>query len=362
MVTILTCVYANPAPPVLSSYASSVMVMAGSGERVIFVHDAPGDESVISGGTIARLRATGARVVVVYRASFAELPAEAQAALGGLDVTEWRMLPQTHGGTEAFPAGAATALADVMRDVHPTAVVLGTSDERLQASAIRAASAEGAPVFVNRSVSPAMGERLTAIDVSDQLEQKLRAITSYPDRWTISGHRVTLPDGSSAQVTGTETYVRLPADVASVARSASSGRLGAAALALIAGVSFGVLGTIAHQATVVLGAVTLPIGLVLALAAVGALLVGLRLVQGDRLIVLVCAVGLLATIFVLSLRSTGGSVLIPEGLPGTLWSVVPTLIAIFVVAWPKLPVSADQAAPVDQGLDWYSAEERNRTP
>ncbi len=64
---------------------------------------------------------------------------------------------------------------------------------------------------------------------------------------------------------------------------------------------------------------------------------GLRLLVGDRLIVFFCAFGMLATIFLLSLRSTGGSVLIPAGLPGTLWSVAPALVAALVLGWPKLP-------------------------
>ncbi|TFB94772.1 hypothetical protein E3O48_08960 [Cryobacterium sp. HLT2-28] len=108
-------------------------------------------------------------------------------------------------------------------------------------------------------------------------------------------------------------------------------------LAFVVGVAFGVLGTIAHQATIVLGPVTIPIGLVLALAGVTALLAGLRLVVGDRLVVLLAAIGLLGTIFLLSLRSEGGSVLVPQGLPGTLWTVGPTLVATIVLAWPRIP-------------------------
>ncbi|TFD82235.1 hypothetical protein E3T48_02405 [Cryobacterium fucosi] len=108
-------------------------------------------------------------------------------------------------------------------------------------------------------------------------------------------------------------------------------------LAFVVGAAFGVLGTIAHQATIVLGPVTIPIGLVLALAGVTALLAGLRLVVGDRLVVLLATIGLLGTIFLLSLRSEGGSVLVPQGLPGTLWTVGPTLIATVVLAWPRIP-------------------------
>ncbi|WP_104084101.1 hypothetical protein [Cryobacterium sp. Y11] len=106
---------------------------------------------------------------------------------------------------------------------------------------------------------------------------------------------------------------------------------------LLLGILFGVLGTVAHQSTLPLFGVLLPIGLTTAFVGIGALLLGLRLVVGDRFVVGLAAAGLLVTIFLLSLRGAGGSVLVPAGLPGTLWTVVPALIAAFVVAWPKLP-------------------------
>jgi len=102
-------------------------------------------------------------------------------------------------------------------------------------------------------------------------------------------------------------------------------------------VVFGVLGTLAHQSTTNIGPVSIPIGLIFALVAVSALLVGLRLVLGNRTVALLAATGLLITIFVLSLRGAGGSVLVPAGLTGTLWTVVPALVAALVLAWPKIP-------------------------
>ena len=102
-------------------------------------------------------------------------------------------------------------------------------------------------------------------------------------------------------------------------------------MALAAGILFGVLGTVAHQTTLVIGTVTVPIGLVLSLLATGTLLVGLRLV------VRAAAIGLLGTVFLLSLRSTGGSVLVPAGVLGTVWTAVPALVAALVLAWPRIP-------------------------
>ena len=75
------------------------MVMSGSGESVVFVHDRPGDEALLTGGTIARLRADGADVVVLFgvRAvgDTGEDPAasaDVRAAMAGLGVSDWRML------------------------------------------------------------------------------------------------------------------------------------------------------------------------------------------------------------------------------------------------------------------------------
>lgn len=330
------------------------MVMSGSGESVVFVHDRPGDEALLTGGTIARLRSDGAEVVVLFGArthgDTGEDTADStdvRAALGGLGVSDWRMLPGPAAGDDS--GALTTQVADVLLEVEATALVLGTDDARLQVAATDAAHAAGIPVFQSKRVSGAIGQRLIAIDVSDQVERKLVAVAAYAGRWSVTGHTVApaTPSGGSATGTGagtvvggTETYVRLPPPQAQHAVEVPPGpgaRALAGLLAFVVGAAFGVLGTIAHQATIVLGPVTIPIGLVLALVGVTALLAGLRLVVGDRLVVLLAAIGLLGTIFLLSLRSEGGSVLVPQGLPGTLWTVGPTLVATIVLAWPRIP-------------------------
>ncbi|SDJ92605.1 N-acetylglucosaminyl deacetylase, LmbE family [Cryobacterium psychrotolerans] len=308
------------------------MVMSGSEERVVFVHDRPGDEALATGGTIARLRSDGAPVVVLFGAM---LPGESDAARAGLaelGVTEWQTLP-------AASAGREDALRRALAEARATAVAIGSTDEGLRESATRAAEAMGVPVFLARRVTQGAGARLVAIDVSDMLERKRGALAAYPDRWTVTDGAAELPDGSLLAVTGTEAFLRNEPDAREVRGIPPSrgARLAAAAIALLLGAAFALLGTIAHQGVFVLGPVTIPIGLILALLAVSALLVGLRLVFGDRMVVFSCAIGMLGTIFLLSLRSTGGSVLVPAGLPGTLWSIVPALVATFVLAWPHLP-------------------------
>lgn len=341
------------------------MVISGIGESVVFVHDRPGDAAVRTGGTIARLCADGAAVVVLF-GTRVDTEDRVRASLGALGVTDWRMLPDAHadpapGAGPSVPGspgdGLGELVGDVLREVWATAVVLATDDARLAEATSRAAYAAGIPVFAHRRVSGAIGQRILAIDVSDQLDRKRSAIAacgvgSDPDAGSDPIiNRGTGSDPISASgadpapdpeaVTRTETYVRLPPPPAVPAPIGIGPRVLTGFLALVLGVAFGVLGTIAHQATIRVGAgpgaVALPIGLVLSLTGITALLAGLRLVVGDRLIVFVSVIGLLGTIFLLSLRSAGGSVLVPESLAGTIWSIGPTLVATVVLAWPRIP-------------------------
>lgn len=320
-----------------------MMVMSGSGERVAFVYGHPGDEALSSGGTIARLRSAGAQVAVLFGSATGHAGAQTaavQRAMDELDVSDWRLLHQP--STPATPGEHTDeVIREVLERMRATALVIGAADERLSAAASSAAARAGVPVFLATRMSASTPARVTAIDVDDHIDQKLRALAAYSDRWTVSDRAVTLPDGTAYAVTGSEAYVPQPGPHApgGEARATPLARLGAGIAAFAVGVAYGVLGTIGHQGTVTLGATVVPVGLVLALAGATALLVGLRLILGDRLIVVACAVGLLGTIFVLSLRSTGGSVLVPAGLPGTLWSSVPALVAAIAAGWPKLPAS-----------------------
>ncbi|TFC62632.1 hypothetical protein [Cryobacterium sp. TMB1-7] len=325
------------------------MLMSGNGERVVFVLDAPGDESLHTGGTIARLLDDGADVTVLFGSatpydSDASAPttafagaadvAAARAALGETDPAQWRVL-----AGEPQGAQRRAVLGEAFAQAHATAVVAAAVDPALRQAAVDAAGEQGVPVFLSSRVSAVPGVRLTAIDVSDHIDQKLAALAAYPGRWRLDGRVVRLDDGTEALVTGTETYASGsgPAQPAELEVPTVGSRLLAVLMALFAGALFGVLGTVAHQTTIELGSLTIPVGLTLALLASGTLLLGLRLVVHDRLVVLAAAIGLVATVFLLSLRSTGGSVLVPAGVPGTVWSMAPALFAALVIAWPRIP-------------------------
>ncbi len=116
-----------------------------------------------------------------------------------------------------------------------------------------------------------------------------------------------------------------------------SHRLLLSAGGFILGLFVGSVTTVVHQSVLTIAGVDVPWGLILGLLVVTGFLVGLRIVVQDRLIVLIAALGLVAMVFVLSQASTGGSILIPNNLWGTIWAIAPTLIATIVAAWPRLP-------------------------
>jgi len=112
-------------------------------------------------------------------------------------------------------------------------------------------------------------------------------------------------------------------------------RIVSAVLLVLAGAVFGAIGTVAHQLTVTWG-VTVPLGLIGALLAYTALLVGLRLLGQSRLPALLAALGAIAVVLLFTQQSAGGSVLIPNNLLGQVWLVGPILIAAVVIAWPDV--------------------------
>ncbi len=73
------------------------------------------------------------------------------------------------------------------------------------------------------------------------------------------------------------------------------------------------------------------------LLVVGAFLVSLRLLSGDRIITIAGSLGLLVTVLVLAQRSTGGSVLIAGNDAGNAWVIGASLMCGLASAWPHIP-------------------------
>jgi hypothetical protein len=124
-------------------------------------------------------------------------------------------------------------------------------------------------------------------------------------------------------------------------------RLGASLLAFIVGLILGVVGTFGHRGVIGVGATDLPWGIVVAVAGAACFLVGTRLYSGSRLVTLAGTIGLLIPIFVFSLQGPGGSVVIVGDTLGRVWDFVPALIAVGVLAWPRLPERSASAQSVN---------------
>lgn len=121
-------------------------------------------------------------------------------------------------------------------------------------------------------------------------------------------------------------------------------RIGTIVIAFLIGLAFGALATVGHRSTLFVGEIAIPWGLVAALVGVAALLLGIRLVAGGRAAAAAAGAGIVIAVAVLTLPGPGGSVIIVGDLTGTVWSIAPALIAVLVVAWPKLPATRPRDA------------------
>lgn len=115
-------------------------------------------------------------------------------------------------------------------------------------------------------------------------------------------------------------------------------RVGTWAIALVIGIVYGVAGTIGQAAT--WG--WFPLGVVVAIVGVGALMAAVRLLTADRWATLATALGAMSATLVFSGRGPGGSVVVPAPADGQLstgiiWTLAVPIIAAVVIAWPSLP-------------------------
>lgn len=142
------------------------------------------------------------------------------------------------------------------------------------------------------------------------------------------------------------------------ARISAGPRIAAAVLSFAVGAIYGAVGTVAHQDVFRVGGLSLPMALVLALLGALALLIGFRLLFADRLPVFCVALGMVSTIALFSVASAGGSILIPQGILGLVWTVAPVLLATVVVAWPRMPQRTP--TPVGGAVSPAPADDRYR--
>jgi len=282
-------------------------------------------------------------------------------------------------------AEVVSDLCAVVADVRPDAIVSYDSDGgyghpdhvRVNRAALRTARLTGVPFFAitGGSAAPeaplAEGDAVAApvpdggvvvdgritFDGETVFDRKVRALSAYRSQVTVlttpSGPALEYPHGAVQPVTVLETFRHVPEpagesglDNPSLDDLGVSGKIVTYLLAVVAGGLFGAIGTVTHQD----GAAAFPYGVVLALLLVATLLVGVRLLFGSRVVGVAAAVGLLGAVAILSLPGSGGSALIPANGPGYAWSFGPTVIAVFVLAWPRVhqrPSDKMESSPRD---------------
>ena len=122
--------------------------------------------------------------------------------------------------------------------------------------------------------------------------------------------------------------------------------------ALLVGVALGVLGTFKHQVGV--SAATgagVPVGLILSLAMVAAVLGALRVAFDTRLYAVAAAAGVVLAVTVLSVKGPGGSVVIVANVEGVVWTIAPALLAAVVLGLPRLGPRRGSRPPDRPGPD-----------
>ena len=120
-------------------------------------------------------------------------------------------------------------------------------------------------------------------------------------------------------------------------KSSVVGRLALWLVAAVIGGIYGVAGTIGHSVS--WGPV--PIGL----------LVAVRVLVGRFSVTLATALGMLATVMLISGRGPGGSVLVPNTGLSMIWLGVVALGALLVLAWPRLSSRVAPAREAPGGED-----------
>ncbi|MDQ1598209.1 MAG: N-acetyl-D-myo-inositol-2-amino-2-deoxy-alpha-D-glucopyranoside deacetylase [Microbacteriaceae bacterium] len=369
--------------------------MQSTNERVLFVHAHPDDESITTGGTIATLIDRGASVTVVTctRGELGEVipadlkhlegkgdllalqrTAELERAMAALGVTDHRFLgaanarwpelaPRRYtdsgmvwGATGPEPLDSLTDdsfcaaefgevaadLAAVIDLVRPNVVIsydenggYGHPDHiRAHQAARRAAAVMAVPFFVvdEDPVASAL-----TVDVGPVLSRKREALRAYRTQVVVEGNRFALSSGPSRPIAAAEGFSRrLEVEPGALPwKDQGFGvHIMSYLLAFVVGAVIGGISVVNHQFSPQIGGHAIPVGIIVVLLIVAALLAGLRMVFPGRLVVGCAALGLLGVIALLSVASDGGSVLVPANTAGYLLTYGPLVLTVIALAWP----------------------------
>ncbi len=380
------------------------------GQRVLFVHAHPDDETISTGATIATLVDSGASVTVLTLTRgergevipeelqhLTESPdelaatreAELEAALAALGVSDRRILGNPDARWAGRPArryidsgmrwgkrGAeasrildsdsltaadlgevAADIAAVLIDTEADVVVSYDSDGgyghpdhvRAHAATRTAAEVIGVPFYVVAE----SGSATVIVDPVPVLDRKRQALAAHRTQVTVDGDSFSLSSGQPRALETPERFRRLRPQTGAFSEQNLPTRIATLVLALILGAFVGATLTVAHQASTEVLGVFVPWGIITALVITAALLVGLRIVFRTRLVAGAAAVGLLGAAALLSLRSAGGSILVPDNAAGYAFTFGPVLIAAVVLAWPQVSARPrdNMGVPAAKGPD-----------
>lgn len=370
---------------------------ADQNERVLFVHAHPDDESITTGGTIATLIDGGAAVTVVtctrgergeviaddlkyLEASSVALTAHRVEELGeamhALGVTDHRFLggdgarvagsgprQYTDSGMQWGPSGAmalaesgpdslsAAELGDVVADiatviasVSPTAVIshdetggYGHPDHVRAYEASRwAAHVMGVPFF---TVAPQGVVTATdrAVDVSPVLEKKTRALSAYRSQLAVRDGFIHHPGGQQEPISVVERFSAIdpPPPRGTTWRERNTWwKVAVGILALLGGVSIGLLASVFYLVTSDRPLADVWGGLAAGMAIAAAFLAGLRMASGTRILAVCASAGFLLAYGIVILDGGMLPEITPANAADLMWFFMPVAIVVIVLAWP----------------------------
>lgn len=125
-------------------------------------------------------------------------------------------------------------------------------------------------------------------------------------------------------------------------------RVGTWAIAGVIGIVYGVAGTIGQGATWGV----FPIGLIVAIIGVAALITAVRVLTTDRWAAFATSLGAMIATILFSGTGPGGSVVVPapaegEVSTGIIWTIALPIIAALIVAWPAVSLVSPAAPAAD---------------
>lgn len=225
---------------------------------------------------------------------------------------------------------------------------------RAHVAARRAAASAGVPFYA--IVEPAAPRRPDdiVVDVTPVRGRVVAALLAHATQITVAQESggaagFALSSGPLRPIAATEAFRLLPADPSAGGRPAGhraarpdrGALVASAVLAAAVGLLVGGLLTIGHQQVATLAGAVIPVGVIAALLVVASLVTGLRIVFGSRMVAACAAAGVAVVAGVFSQSGPGGSVLVPANLAGYAWVYGSVLIAVLVLAWPRLPAARD---------------------